>query len=139
MFREFPEFEPHARAVDGVLVLRFDPGAVREEASFHLDTDNGEITVGLGMYHEHFEWPVHAADEEWSDPIWFIRALLREEKFVVVKQRSGKWSGSTTIGASEPLASIEIAEDETARVISWTGAKDARLGPGNRYPLPPAT
>ena len=125
LLREFPELEQHARVEDGVLIIRFTPGAARKECVFHLDTGDGEITVGLGMYHEHFEWPSRAPGERWEDPIAFLRALVGEQVLVAVRSREGKWSGATTIGASVPAESLELAPGESVRILSWTGARDA--------------
>jgi hypothetical protein len=130
LLRTFPEFAPHATNDRGVLLIELSPGVSRPDCAFYVSTDGDEITVGLGIFHTHIDWPARNPGELWGDPIAFIRALTADELLIVNRFRDGKWAGSTTITAAEALGPIEIAPGDTAHVRSWSGAADRSITQG---------
>ena len=90
-----------------------------------VTTDDGEVTVAFGGYHEHFTWPA-LQDETHGDPIDFIDAIVTEQIYVASARDSSRTHGAWLMRPGESLPrgdyTLGGATDISAR--SWLGAYD---------------
>lgn len=126
LFAAVPSLRDHARAEHGLLLIHLEPGPVRQDCEFWVTTDGGEITVGFGMFHMHFDWPVPVPWPE-RDPIRFIRSLMLDETLVGDWTRDGKWSGSGILTATEEPDLRGMERGHVLYIRSWSGARDRTI------------
>jgi hypothetical protein len=133
LFEAFPWLRDHARLheVEGVqpgsLLVEFDTPPPRKDCTFWITTDQGEITVGFGMFHAHFAWPRPAADDWWEDPLDFIRDLTEDRLLVEDWTKGGKWSGSSTLAADAEPDLSGLMPDHVVLIRSWSGRLDRTI------------
>ncbi len=127
LFSAAPALRDHARSENGLLQIDLEPGRPdRPDCAFWIRTDAEEITVGFGMFHTHFDWPVRDADAE-SDPIGFIRSLMADETLVEDWTLDGEWSGSSTLAANEEPDLREMVPGHVVYIRSWSGHRDRTI------------
>ena len=126
LFAVVPALRDHARAENGVLLIDLEPGPTRQDCKFWISTDCGEITVGFGMFHMHFDWPDR--DDVWpSNPIGFIRSVMADETLIEDWTLDGKWSGSSTLAAAEEPDLHGMEPGHVVFIRSWSGARDRTI------------
>ena len=126
LFTAAPDLRDHARAEKGVLLIDLKPGLVRPDCKFWISTDDGEITVGFGMFHIHFDWPVR--DDVWpSDPIKFILSVMSDETLIEDWTLDGKWSGSHILEATGEPDLGGMKPGHVVYIRSWSGVRDRTI------------
>ncbi len=126
LFAAVPELRDHARVEKGVLRIDVRPGPPRQGCDFWISTDDGEITVGFGMFHMHFDWP--DGEDVWpSDPIQFIRSVMSDETLIEDWTLDGKWSGSGILAPTEEPDLQGMKPGHVIFVRSWSGARDRTI------------
>src|SRR5690348_15423030 len=99
IFAAYPDWEAHASAQDGALVLEV-PCPVAGHPELRIHTDDEEITVAYDRWHAHFDqW--FETDEEhiFADAYACVRAILSEKIAVAVHMSGGRWAGSQILYA----------------------------------------
>ncbi len=97
-----PEWRTFAKAEksddDGAdhLVVEVPPPEGADLASpLLMHTDRGEVTIGFGHYHTHFDWPPERmAPPAWAEPMAFIAAILNEDLAAASGWDGDRWAGS---------------------------------------------
>jgi hypothetical protein len=92
LFAAVPSLRDFARSESGLLLIDLKPGRVRQDCEFWVRTDGDEVTIGFGMFHMHFDWPVRNAWPE-SDPIKFVQSVMSDETLIEDWTLDGEWSG----------------------------------------------
>lgn len=123
LFAAIPNLRDHARAEHGVLSIELEPGPARPHNEFWISTDCDEITVGFGMYHTHFDWPVRDNVVP-NDPIRFIQSVMADETLIEDWTLDGKWNGSGVLAAGEPPDLQGMQPGHVVHIRSWSGAHD---------------
>lgn len=130
LFRVFPWMKDHVRRVrpgqahTASLELEYAPCPDREGCLFWISTTGGEVTVGFGMFHTHFDWPRFEGDDHWENPLTFIDDLIAERLLVEDRTQDGKWSGSRVIRFNEEPDLSGAPKDCVVTIRSWTGQHD---------------
>lgn len=125
LFAEFPELIPRARVENGVLEMDFHPGEYREDVRAFLSTDYQEITLGLGKWHTHFDWPPSPTEQpHWGDPLAALRGILADELRAEVRMLDGKWTRSQLLDPGETVDIDSLQPGEEVFVLSWSGRHD---------------
>ena len=119
--------DPHPEVDEGSLLIDFSPPPIREHSQFWVSTNEGEVTVGFGMFHMHFEWPCPSDQEFWEDPVDFILDLVEERVLIEDWTKNGKWSGSSILKRGEQPDTSEMDEDNKIHIRSWTGVFDRTI------------
>ncbi len=134
LFEAFPWMKEHARCEGasqsggGSLLVEFSPPPTREHHQLWVSTDGGEVTIGFGMFHTHFDWPSYEDDGEyWEDPLDFLRKLMEDNVLIEDWTREGKWSGSSTLVRGEDPDTEGMESDHIVYVRSWSGKLDRVL------------
>lgn len=126
LFAAVPDLRDHARAEKGVLLIDLKPGPTRPDCEFWISTDDEEITVGFGMFHMHFDWPVRDAWPE-SDPIKFIQSVMSDGTLIKDWTLDGKWTGSGILAATEEPDLRSMKPGHIVYIRSWSGARDRTI------------
>jgi hypothetical protein len=126
LFAAVPSLRDHARAEHGLLLIHLMPGPVRQDCEFWISTEHKEITVGFGMFHMHFDWPVRDPWPE-SDPIRLIRSVMLDETLIEDWTRDGKWAGSGILDATEEPDLRGMEPGHVLYIRSWSGARDRTI------------
>jgi hypothetical protein len=123
LFAAVPDLRDHARAEKAWLLIDLEPGPERQDCRFWISSDREEITVGFGMFHTHFCWPL---PDQWpeSDPIKFIRSLMADETLIEDWTFDDKWSGSSVLAATEEPDLRGRTPGSVVYIRSWSGALD---------------
>ncbi len=123
LFAAVPDLRDHARAEKGWLLIDLEPGPERQDCRFWISSDHEQITVGFGMFHTHFCWPL---PDQWpeSDPIKFIQSLMADETLIEDWTFDGKWSGSSILAATEEPDLRGSKPGSVVYIRSWSGALD---------------
>lgn len=129
LFVAIPELRAHARAEDGVLRIDLTPRPEGPRHAFWVWTDDEEVTVGFGMFHTHFDWSLQGPVSP-DDPIGFIRSLMSDELLVEEWTLDGRWSGSSTLEASEEPDLRGLKPGHVVYLRSWSGALDREIRGG---------
>ncbi len=116
--------ESHPDTEVGTLIVEYSPPPARKGYNFWISTDQGEITVGYGMFHCHFDWPNNSGDEYWQDPFEFVHELVEDRVLIQDWTKSGKWTGSSTLEAGQAPDLTELDEDHVLYLRSWSGKLD---------------
>ena len=127
LFSQFPmltEYSKHDTAHPGSLLVELSAPIERPDAKLWVCTDNEEVTVGFGLYHEHFDWPSDPPD----DPMTFIRLILSDKLLIYSLYRGGKWAQSTTFKPDERLDRSSLKEGDRITILSWSGRLDKQFG-----------
>ena len=125
LFAEFPELREHAQIENGVLLIDFHPGIHREDVRAFLSTDYGEITIGLGKWHTHFDWPPYEGHlPHHTDPLAALRGILADELRAEVRHIDGKWTRSTLLDPGEEPDLEYLQPGEVVQILSWSGRGD---------------
>lgn len=126
LFAAVPSLREHARAENGLLLIDLKPGTGRQDCEFWVSTAGEEITVGFGMFHTHFDWPVR--DDVWlSAPIEFIQSVMADETLIEDWTLDGKWSGSGVLAADEEPDLEDMQPGHVLYIRSWSGARDRTI------------
>lgn len=126
LFAAVPDLRDQARAEKGVLLIDVKPGPARQDCDFWISTDGEEITVGFGMFHMHFDWPVR--EDVWpSDPIEFIRSVMADDTLIEDWTLDGKWSGSSVLAATEEPDLQGMRPGHVLYIRSWSGTRDRTI------------
>jgi len=138
LFESFPWLEEHAK-VDphpetdaGSLLVEYSPEPIRELCQLRISTDRGEVTIGFGRFHSHFDWPRPDDDEWWEDPLAFLADLIEERTLIQDWTKGGKWSGSSTLERGAEPDLTDMGQDNLVHVRSWTGSWDRTIHPSVR-------
>lgn len=94
----FPWLSGHSRVdpdQEGCLLVEYSPLPLREACTMWISTENDEVTIGFGMFHSHFEWPVPDGDTSGRDPLQFLRELTQDTVLIEDWTRNGQWAGSS--------------------------------------------
>lgn len=126
LFAEFPELRAAAKVENGLLQIELKPGLDRPDCVAWVSTQGGEITIGFGMFHAHFDWPARQPWPE-DDPIRFLRSLMREETLIEDWTLDGRWSGSGILATDEEPDLSGMRPGHVVYVRSWSGARDRRI------------
>lgn len=135
LFASFPWLEehakvdPHPRVDPGSLLIVYAPPPVREDCQLWISTDSEEVTIGFGMLHAHFAWPVPVEDEWRDDPLDFLRGILDDRILVQDRTRNGKWIGSTTLDQGSEPEIANWSPGDVVHIRSWSGARDLTIRP----------
>jgi hypothetical protein len=123
LFAAVPDLRDHARAEKGLLLIDLEPGPERQDCRFWISSDDAEITVGFGMFHTHFCWPL---PDQWpeNDPIKFIQSLMADETLIEDRTLDGKWSRSSILAATEEPDLRGMKPGSVVYIRSWSGARD---------------
>ena len=126
LFGAVPDLRAHARTENGELWVELDPGPARKDCKFWISTEGDEVTVGFGMFHMHFDWPVR--DGWQSDPIRFIQSMMADETLIEDWTLDGKWAGSSTLAATAEPDLRSLGPGRILHIRSWSGARDRTIG-----------
>ena len=127
LFEAAPELQQYARADHGLLLIDLSPGPARSDCEFWVSTDDEEITVGFGMYHQHFDWLVPEPYWPENDPIKFIKSVMSDETLIEDWTRDGKWTGSRVLRADDEPDTKDIEPEQVVYIRSWSGARDRTI------------
>ncbi|HEY1493150.1 MAG TPA: hypothetical protein VGF49_01345 [Candidatus Solibacter sp.] len=131
LFRDFGDWEECAELLTDdkgspTGAFRLSVPQPHGERSLDVRTDEGEITVSFGFWHEHFGSFLGISDQEAiALALEEIHSILEERGAVRVSFKGGAWSGSSVEDANETLAPSR--EGETAVAYSWLGTHDRNL------------
>lgn len=125
----FPQWRTLAkegRADDGssYFVLRVDPPPEsKAQHPLHIDTSNGEVTVGFDSYHSHYDqWTSDDGKTFGYDAAFdFVKKLLSEEVGVVSWWKDDTWLGSAQFKAGETPSPVFARAYTRACMRSWRG------------------
>ena len=123
---EHAHLDPHPGADEGALRILYSPPPVREHCELWISTSDGEVTIGFGMFHTHFDWPPYDDDHE---PLAFLAGLLEDRTLIEDWTLDGKWSGSTTLARGEEPDLAKMEPEHVVHVRSWSGALDRTYRP----------
>jgi len=138
LFREWPEWEvlaigePNEEGPASHLVVRVpDPPGSNLDTSLTILTDKQEVTVGMDLYHAHFDRPDDGT--LMAAAVEFIRSLLSEDMAALSYFGGGRWMGSCRIVRADCIVSKFKTKPTEAwwqevdrfRVRSWRGTLDA--------------
>jgi hypothetical protein len=126
LFAVVPSLRDYARSENGLLLIDLMPGAERQGCKFWVSTDSEEVTVGFGMFHMHFDWPVRGAWPE-SDPIEFVQSVMSDKTLIEDRTFDGKWSGSSILAATEESDLQDLKPEDVIYIRSWSGARDRTI------------
>lgn len=133
LFRVFPWMKDHVRRVrlgqarTTSLEVEYSPCPDREGCLFWISTAGGEVTVGFGTFHTHFDWPRFESDEHWEDPLTFIDDLIEERLLVEDRSEVGQWSGSGVLRFNEEPDLSGAPKNCIVTIRSWTGQHDRTI------------
>ncbi|HEX2592667.1 MAG TPA: hypothetical protein VHL34_14290 [Rhizomicrobium sp.] len=102
----------------------FPPQESRAAHPLHIDTENGEITIGFDFYHAHWEWP---SSDDHRNPVRYLSDLLDEKIVVASFWRGDEWKGSTMVDAGVTDIPAVSAAAELLRLRSWRGTFSSDL------------
>lgn len=126
LFAAIPELRGHARAEEGRLLIEIRPDPAREDCGFGVTTENEEITVWFGMFHDHFEWP-DCDDGVFGNPITFILSVMSDETLVEDWTLDGTWVRSGTLSATEEPDLEDMKPGHVVHIRSWSGSRDRTI------------
>jgi regulator of extracellular matrix RemA (YlzA/DUF370 family) len=126
LFAAVPSLRDHARSENGLLLINLEPGPERQDCEFWISTDGMEVTVGFGLFHMHFDWPVRDAWPE-SAPIKFVQSVMADETLIVDWTLAGKWSGSSILAAIDKTGLESMQPGHVANMKSWSGNRDRTI------------
>ncbi|WP_275571367.1 hypothetical protein [Mycolicibacterium vanbaalenii] len=133
LFAAFPEWRALARReVNGcgeemVVIDVSAPAAADVGEGLWITWGDGEITVGLGDYHRHFEgW---LSDDSWlgeTGALEFVQGIVDERLAVVTLFDDDKAVAYTTMDTGAPDRPVDSPHPyNRMRVRSWNGTFDA--------------
>lgn len=126
LFAAVPSLRDYARSENGLLRIDLRPGPERQDCEFWVSTDGEEVTVGFGMFHMHFDWPVRDAWPE-SDPIEFVQSVMSDETLIEDWTLDGKWSGSSIAAAADEPDLKGMRPGHVVYIRSWSGRRDQTI------------
>jgi hypothetical protein len=126
LFEAVPSLRDYARSENGVLRIDLKPGPVRQGCEFWISTDSEEVTVGFGMFHMHFDWPVRDAWPE-SDPIKLVQSVMSDETLIEDWTLDGEWSGSSILAATDEPDLTGMQPGHMVYIRSWSGDRDRTI------------
>lgn len=125
LFGALPRLRESAKVEEhGTLLVELSPGRERLYCDFWLSTAGGEVTVGFGMFHAHFDWPPFDSSTPGLDPIAFVRSLIEDETLIEDWTLSGEWTGSSTLSSDEEPDLTNLEPDHVIYIRSWSGKRD---------------
>lgn len=139
LFREWPEWLPHARfdpfedfEKEALLVEVPRPVDGSRHGLF-ITTSEWEISVGFG---ENFHTRFGAADDDpdkdfYGAALAFIRDFVSEDVVVATAHQDGEWLGAWQIDLRrEDPDAVEVEPGVELRIRSWRGTHDRKLVTG---------
>lgn len=115
--RRIPWLGEHRAACQGPEYLAFRIQSPHSSDAVHVWLDNGEITVGFGAWHTHFD------ESEIDDATVLVNDFVEGEQGVCERYVSGQWSGSSLVDLKSPDEWPQTVQhvDECIKIRGWNG------------------
>ncbi|QVK19052.1 hypothetical protein KHQ81_04925 [Mycoplasmatota bacterium] len=116
LFLEFPILRDFSKVDndDGEYYFYIEYPCADNKNYLYISTDDDEITIGFGFYHDHFY--------DFIESINFINDIINEKIVVVKCEQDSKWTKSYCVDVNNLSSeTINVVKCDTKYILSWKG------------------